>query len=61
VYREIWWENLRKICHLEDLGVFRIWMARMGWIDLSQNRDRWSVLVNAVINTSSVKFRAVLD
>jgi hypothetical protein len=36
-------------------------MERMGWIDLSQDRKRWSVLVNAVINTSSLKFREGLD
>ena len=33
----------------------------MDWIDLAQVRDMWIVLVNAVINTSSVKFRVGLD
>jgi hypothetical protein len=36
-------------------------MERMDWIDLSQDRDRWPVLVIAVINTSSIKFRAGLN
>jgi len=33
----------------------------MDWIDLAQFRDIWTDLVNAVIKTSSVKFRASLD
>jgi hypothetical protein len=36
-------------------------MERMDWIDLAQVRGMWIVLVNAVINTSSVKIRAGLD
>jgi hypothetical protein len=45
--------------HLEDPGIdgriimrwiFRRWDGGMGWIDLVQNRDRWLVVVNAIIN-----------
>jgi hypothetical protein len=44
---------------LEDLGVdgrillkriFKKWDWDMDWIDLAQDRDRWWVLVNAVMN-----------
>jgi hypothetical protein len=45
--------------HLEDLGIdrriisrwiFRKWSGGMDWIDLAQDRDRWQVLVNIVMN-----------
>jgi hypothetical protein len=45
--------------HLENLGVdgriilkwvFMKLVGRMDWIDLAQERDRWSALVNAVMN-----------
>jgi hypothetical protein len=54
VYTGLWWGNLR-----EEPGVdrrimlrwiFRKWDGGMVWIDLVQNRDRWRVLVNAVMN-----------
>jgi hypothetical protein len=44
---------------LEDTGVdgriilrwiFRKWDGAMDWIDLGKDRDRWRVLVNAVMN-----------
>jgi len=44
---------------LEDPGIdgrtilkwiFRKWGGGMDWIDLAQERDRWQVLVNAVMN-----------
>ena len=51
-----WWGNLREGDHLEDPDVdilkwiFKKWDGGVGWIDLAQNRDRWRVLVNAVMN-----------
>ena len=54
-----WWENLRERDFLGDLGVdgrillrwiFRKWDGGTDWIDLSQDRDRWWALVNAVMN-----------
>jgi hypothetical protein len=60
VYTRFWWGNLRKRDHLEDLGVdgriilrciIRKWeVGDMGWIDLTEDRDRWWALVNAVMN-----------
>jgi hypothetical protein len=50
--------TLRERDHLEDpsvderiiLGwVFRKWGERMDWIDLARDRNRWRVLVKAVI------------
>jgi len=58
-YKGFWWGNLRKRDHLEDPGVdgriilswiFTKWDVGMEWIDLAQNRNRWRVLVNAVLN-----------
>jgi hypothetical protein len=40
--RRIWEDNIKK--DLREVG----W--GMGWIDLAENRNRWRVLVNAVIN-----------
>ena len=54
-----WWESLRKRGHLKDSGIdgeiilnwnSEKWDGGMGWIDLAQDRDRWRVLVNAVMN-----------
>ena len=54
-----WWGNLRKRSHFEDPGVdgggavlrwiLRKWDGGMEWIGLAQDRDRWWVLVNAVV------------
>jgi hypothetical protein len=50
---------LRKKYQLSDLGLDgRIILKRilkrldggMDWIDLAQNRDRWQVIVNTVLN-----------
>jgi len=53
------WGNLREKEHLEDPGVdgriilrwiFRKWDVDIDWIDVAQNMDRWTTLVNAVMN-----------
>ena len=59
MYTGFWWGNLRERDHLENPGVderiilrwiFRKWdVWGMDWIDLTQNRDRWRTLVNAVM------------
>jgi hypothetical protein len=59
-YTGFWWGNLRERNYLEDAGVdgriilrwiFRKWnVGGMDWIELTQNRDRWQTLVNAVMN-----------
>jgi hypothetical protein len=60
VHTGFWWGDLRKIDHLEDLGVDKednikidlqevLW-GGMDWIDLAQDRDRWWELANAVMN-----------
>jgi len=59
VYAGLWWGNLRERDHLEDPGIdwriilrwiFGKWEGGMDGIDLSQDRDMWRALVNAVIN-----------
>jgi hypothetical protein len=49
---------LREENHLEDPGVdkriilkwIEKWHGGMDWIDLTQDRDRWQSLVNAVMH-----------
>ena len=60
MYTEFWWGNLRERDHLEDSGVggrlilrwiLRQWdVGGMGWINLTEDRDRWWALANAEMN-----------
>jgi hypothetical protein len=55
VYSGFWWGVLRERGHLQDPDVDGRIILRwircegMDWIDVSQDRDRWQALVNAVI------------
>jgi hypothetical protein len=59
MHTEILWGNLRERNHLEDLDVWEesfemnfqevVWISAE-WIDLTQDRDSWQALVNAVMN-----------
>jgi len=57
-YIGFWWGNLRERDHLEDPDVdgsiisrwiFRKWDEGVEWIDLTEDRERWRTLVNAVM------------
>ena len=59
MYTGFWWGNLTERDHLEDTGVdgriilrwiFTNLDGGMGWIGLTQDRDRWRALVIAVMN-----------
>ena len=61
-------ESWLKRKHLEDLcidgkmilkWIFEKWFGSMDWIDLTQDRDRWRVLVNAVVNLRFRKTRGL--
>jgi hypothetical protein len=58
VYK-FWWESSKEIDHSEEQGVdgwleseriLGILAEGVAWIRLAQNRDRWSAVVNAVMN-----------
>jgi hypothetical protein len=55
--------NLRERDHLKDPGldgkvilkwIFKKWEGGVNCVDLAQNRGRWRVLVNAVMNVRVV-------
>ena len=60
VYTGLWWGNVKKGDHLEDLrrkwednikmDLQEVGYRGMYWIELAQDRDRWRALVNAVMN-----------
>jgi hypothetical protein len=59
MHSEIRWKILREGNYLGDPGVngriilkliLEKWDGCMKWIDLSQDRDRWGALLNAVMN-----------
>jgi hypothetical protein len=59
IYTGFWWRDLREGDHLEDPGIdgriilkliFKKWDGGMDWIELSQDRDMWRAVVNAVMN-----------
>ena len=54
-----WWGNRREGDHWGDQGIdgwiilgwlSRRWDVGKGWIGLAQDRDRWRILVSAVMN-----------
>ena len=53
----VWWRSLVKEDHLKDLNVdggiilkLVFEKSSLDWIDSAEERDRWLVLVNAVMN-----------
>jgi hypothetical protein len=59
VHRDFWFGNLRERDHLEYKvidgriilrWIFRNWEGGMDWIDLAQDKDRWRVTENTVMN-----------
>jgi hypothetical protein len=68
VHAGFWWASLRESDHLKDLGIdgrlifkwiFKKWDRNMDWIDLTQDRDRWRALVNAVMISGFRKMRVI--
>jgi hypothetical protein len=62
-----WWESQREEGHWEDqeVGGWIIlgWIVEVGWSDvdwisLAQDRDKWRVLVNTVLNLRDVGGKA---
>jgi hypothetical protein len=58
VHAKFWWRNVRYRGHLEDLGLngkirlketFKTWDRGIGWIDVAEGRDRWTIVVKAAL------------
>ena len=65
-----WWGDLREKDYLEDRGIngtlilkriSKKWYGSIEWIDLTQDRDRWRALMNAVIPSVSIKYMEFVD
>ena len=59
VHAKFWWRNVRYRGRLEDLGLdgrvilketFKVCHGDMEWIDVAEGRDRWRIVVKAVLN-----------
>ena len=55
VLTDFWWGDLMERDHLEDIEVdgskfLKMEWGAIDWSDLSEGRDRWRTLVNAVMN-----------
>jgi hypothetical protein len=65
VHTAFWWGDLREGDYLGDPGVdwriilkwiFKKWDRGMDWIELTEVRDRWRALVNAVMSLQVQKY-----
>jgi hypothetical protein len=62
LYKGFWWGSQKEKDHYDDLGeammIMLKWMLQklngggIVWIHLTQDRDQWWALVNAVMNLS---------
>ena len=53
-HRHRWEGNIKM--DLQEVGI-----RGMDWIDLAEDKDRWQALVNAVMNSGSIKCEEFLD
>jgi hypothetical protein len=68
MHKGFWWGNLRERDYLEELlvdgrvllkWIFKNLNGGTKWIYLAQDRGRWRVVVNVVINRWSHKMRRI--